>query len=199
MNPTKPRPALDHLEHVGVASRAGWRAWLERNHGQAASVWVITWKKREGAPYVPYGDIRDEALCFGWIDSLPRKLDDARTMTLLSPRRKGSGWSAVNKARIEALTAEGRMTPTGVAKIEAARADGSWTALDAGETLEVPDDLAAALKASPGAETGFEALNRSTRRGLLEKIHSARRPETRARRIEVTVATACQTTQERKL
>jgi uncharacterized protein YdeI (YjbR/CyaY-like superfamily) len=95
----------------------------------------VTWKKSAGKRHVPYGDIVEEALCFGWIDSLPRKLDAERTMVRLSPRKPGSAWSAVNKKKIERLEAEGRMTKPGHDAIERAKADGSWTRLDAIATL----------------------------------------------------------------
>lgn len=178
------------LARVEVTSREGWRAWLAENNGQPDGVWVVTHRKRPGAPHVPYGDIVDEALCFGWIDSLPRKLDDERTMVFVSPRRGGSAWSRVNKDRIARLSAEGRMAPAGLARIEAAKADGSWAALDDVETLVPPADLAAALAADPAAAACFAAFPPSSRRGILEWIAAARRPKTRAARIAETVARA---------
>ena len=102
----------------------------------------MTWKKAAGARHVPYSDVVDEALCFGWIDSLPRKLDADRTMVRLSPRKPGSAWSAVNKTKIERLLADGRMTNAGLAAIDRAKADGSWSLLDSIATLSPPPDLA---------------------------------------------------------
>lgn len=131
-------------------------------------------------------DLVEEALAFGWVDSLPRKLDDERTMLLVSPRKPGSNWSAVNKARIDKMASAGLMHPAGVAKIEQAKADGSWTALDAVHRLEVPDDLSAAFDRHPGSAEAFAAFPPSTRRGILEWIGNARRPETRAARIAET-------------
>lgn len=180
---------LDRLARVDVTSRAQWRAWLGRHHGQGESVWVVTWKKGRG-PHVPYGDIRDEALCFGWIDSRPAKLDEDRSMLLLSPRRAGSAWSGVNKARVAALEAEGRMAAPGRARVEAAKRDGTWTALDTATALAVPPDLARALRRHPPAAERFAAFPPSARRGILEWIAAARRPETRARRIEETASLA---------
>ena len=180
------------FERVEVTSRADLRRWFERNAARTESVWIVTWKKAPGAPHLPYGDVRDEALCFGWIDSRPARLDEARSMLLVSPRRKGSGWSAINKARVAALTAEGRMTPGGLAAVAAAKADGSWTKLDPVETLVPPQDLDAAFRRHAGAQGFWEAFPPSTRRGILEWIGSARKPETRAARIEETARLAAE-------
>jgi uncharacterized protein YdeI (YjbR/CyaY-like superfamily) len=186
------RPRHADLERVEVTSREGWRAWLDENHARPDGVWVVTHKKRPGAPHVPYADIVDEALCFGWIDSLPRALDETRSMLFVSPRRSGSAWSKINKEKVERLMAEGRMAPSGLARVEAAKADGSWSALDAVETLVPPPDLAAALAADPRAGAFFAAFPPSARRGILEWIAAARRPETRAARIAETVARAAE-------
>lgn len=177
---------LDRFERVEVTTRAQWRDWLSANHRQSDSVWVVTFKVGTSQPRVPYDDLVEEALAFGWVDSLPRKLDDERTMLLMSPRKPGSNWSAVNKARIDKMTAAGLMHPAGLAKIEQARADGSWTALDAVDRLEVPDDLAAAFDQCPGSAEAFAAFPPSTRRGILEWIGNAKRTETRAARIAET-------------
>ena len=131
-----------------------------------------------------YDEAVEEALCFGWVDSLGRRLDDERTMLLVTPRRAKSGWSRPNKERIARLEASGLLAPAGAAKIAAARADGSWELLDAVEALEVPPDLAAALAADAGAGAGFAAFAPSVRKPLLQWLVTARRPETRRRRIE---------------
>lgn len=181
---------LDDLERVQVESIAQWRGWLEERHGQSESVWVVTWKKGSGGRHVPLSEIVDEALCFGWIDSLPRRLDEQRSMLLLSPRRAGSNWSRVNRDKVDRLMSEGRMAPAGLAKVERAKADGTWTALDAVEATEVPADLAAALAAVPEAARSFEAFPRSARRGILEWLATARTKGTRAKRIAEIVAYA---------
>jgi uncharacterized protein YdeI (YjbR/CyaY-like superfamily) len=183
------RTTLDRLARIEVTGRSQWRAWLRRHHGQTESIWVVTWKKGRG-PHVPYGDIRDEALCFGWIDSRPARLDEDRSMILLSPRKPGSGWSGVNKARVAVLEAEGRMAAPGRAKVEAARRDGSWVALDTASALTIPSDLARALGEYPRAAERFAAFPPSARRGILEWIAAAKRPETRARRIAETASLA---------
>lgn len=177
---------LSSLNLVEVTDRSQWRDWLMAHHQQTDSVWVVTYKVGASRPRVPYDDLVEEALAFGWVDSLPRKLDDERTMLLMSPRKPGSNWSAVNKARIETMTAAGLMHPAGLAKIEQAKTDGSWTALDAVDRLEVPDDLAAAFDPRPGSAEAFAAFPPSTRRGILEWIGNAKKPETRAARIAET-------------
>lgn len=135
-------------------------------------------------PHVPNNDVVEEALAFGWIDSKPRALDGERTMLWLAPRKAGTGWSALNKARIERMAAAGLMHAAGLAKIEAAQRDGSWTKLDAIERLVVPPDLAAALKKRPPAAKHFDAFPRSAKRGILEWIEQAKRAQTRAKRVE---------------
>lgn len=169
--------------HVEVTSRDDLRAWLQRHHTQTESIWLVTFKKSAGDRHVSYDAVVEEALCFGWVDSRPAKLDDERSMILLSPRRRASRWSARNKERITRLITDGRMHPAGLAKVEAAQRDGTWEALDAVEALEVPPDLAQAFAHSPQAESNFAAFPRSVRRGILERLLSAKRPETRAKRI----------------
>ncbi|MEZ4767903.1 MAG: YdeI/OmpD-associated family protein [Caldilineales bacterium] len=171
-------------------TRAEWRAWLEQNHANDEGVWLITFKKATGKPRIDYEDAVEEALCFGWIDSKPRKLDDQRSMLWFAPRKPGSGWSRPNKERVERMLAAGRMAPAGLARVEAVRIDGSWTALDAVEALEIPPDLEAAFAGEATAWENFEAFPRSAKRGILEWIANARKPETRARRIDETVTLA---------
>lgn len=177
---------------IQVESRAEWRAWLAANHTRSEGLWLITYKKRSGRPHVSYDEVVEEALCFGWIDSKGNKLDDERTMLWMAPRKPGTGWSALNKQRIAALSAAGLMMPPGLAKIDAAKQDGSWELLDAIERLEVPPDLAAALGKNEVALANFEAFPRSAKRGILEWIASAKRAETRDRRVAETVELAAQ-------
>jgi uncharacterized protein YdeI (YjbR/CyaY-like superfamily) len=177
-------------DHVHPATRRAWRSWLEAHHARPDGVWVVTWKKIANRPTPSYDDLVEEALCFGWVDSRPGKLDALRTRLWFAPRQAGSGWSAPNKRRVEALLAAGRVAPAGRAKIDAARADGSWVALDAVEALEVPADLADAFARHPGSRTRFEAFPRSARRGILEWIATAKRPATRAARVDETARLA---------
>ncbi len=171
-------------------TRAEWRAWLAANHTQTDGVWLISFKKATGQPAVSYDEAVEEALCFGWVDSKPNKLDDERTMLYFAPRKGGSGWSRPNKERVERMIAAGLMTPAGLAKVEEAQADGTWTMLDAVENLEVPDDLSAEFDTYPHARANWEAFPRSAKRGILEWIVQAKRPETRAKRVAETARLA---------
>lgn len=175
---------------VHPLSRAEWRAWLEQHHGRAAGVWMISYKQAAGKPRVTYDEAVEEALCFGWVDSKPGKLDAERTMLYFAPRKAGSGWARPNKERVERMLAAGLMAPAGLAKVEAAKRDGSWAMLDAVEDLVIPDDLGAALDSYPAARANFEAFPRSARRGILEWIVQAKTPATRARRVAETAALA---------
>jgi uncharacterized protein YdeI (YjbR/CyaY-like superfamily) len=175
---------------VHPLTRAEWRAWLEQNHARTHGIWLISYKKATGKPRVEYDEAVEEALCFGWIDSKGNKLDDERSLLWFAPRKPRTGWSRPNKERIERLIAAGLMTEAGLAKIEAAKQDGSWTALDAVEALEIPPDLNAALAAYPSAQANFEAFPRSAKRGILEWISNAKTAATRAKRIEETARLA---------
>jgi uncharacterized protein YdeI (YjbR/CyaY-like superfamily) len=139
---------------------------------------------------VGYDESVEEALCFGWIDSKPNKLDDERSMLWFAPRKPQTGWSRPNKERIERLMMAGLMHPSGLTKIAQAQADGSWFSLDAVEDLQQPADLVAALAAYPSAAHHFEAFPRSVKRGILEWTHTAKRPQTRAARIAETARLA---------
>ena len=167
-----------------------WRAWLASHHDRGSGVWLVTWRAGSDGPRISYEESVEQALCFGWVDSKGRALDTERTMLWFAPRKARSGWSRPNKQRVERLLAAGLMEPPGVAVVEAAKADGSWTLLDAVEDLVVPEDLAAAFAAHPPAGEHWEAFPRSVRRGILEWIVQARRPETRARRVAETAAKA---------
>lgn len=182
--------ASEH-DQIEVRSRAELRAWLAANHGRPDSIWLITWKKHT-QHHLPYPEVVDEALCFGWIDSQPRLLDEDRSMIRLSPRKPGSGWSKVNKDKIERLIAAGLMAGPGLAKIEAAKLDGSWTRLDAAHAETLPDDLVVALASVPAAAENFAAFPPSARRAILEWISLAKRPETRAARVSETARLAAE-------
>jgi len=165
---------------VEMKTRKAWRAWLEKNHASHGPIWLATWKK--GTPhYLSYDDIVEEALCFGWIDSTARGLDEQRSMLMLAPRKPRSVWSALNKRRVAKLEEAGLMTASGRAKIEAARANGSWTALDAVEKLDMPEDLGRAL-GRKGRAT-YDAWPPFLRKQALYWIAQAKKPDTRARRI----------------
>lgn len=182
------KPAPDNSVHP--ETRAAWRAWLERHHTRTQGVWLVEWKKATGRPRIDYDASVEEALCFGWVDSKVNALDDARSLLWFAPRKPRTGWSRPNKERVERMIAAGRMTPAGLAKVQAAQADGSWTSLDGVEALEVPADLAAALAQRPPAAAHFDAFPRSVRRGILEWILVAKKAGTRAARIEQTARLA---------
>lgn len=135
----------DDHEHVEVATRAQWRRWLSAHHATRAGARAVTFKKSSGRAGPSYDDLVEEALCYGWVDSTGGKVDAERTKLYFAPRKKGSGWAATNKGRVERLVAEGLMAPAGLAAVESARADGSWTLLDASEAAQMGDDLRAAL------------------------------------------------------
>lgn len=175
---------------VHPTTRSAWRAWLARHHAREEGVWLVTYKKATGKPRIDYDEAVEEALCFGWVDSKGGKVDDERSMLYFAPRKPGSGWSRPNKQRVERLIAAGQMMPAGLAKIDAATRDGSWSRLDAVEALEIPPDLASALAEQPGAALHFDAFPRSAKRGILEWIVNAKRPETRAKRIAETARLA---------
>jgi uncharacterized protein YdeI (YjbR/CyaY-like superfamily) len=182
--------ADDDAERVHAESAEEWAAWLERNHDRDHGVFLTTWRAQTGRPVLGYEEAVVEALRFGWIDSKAGKGDAERSELWFSPRRKGSAWARTNKARIERLEREGRMAPAGRAVIEAARADGSWTRLDAVEDLIVPDDLAAAFDEHPGSRAQWDAFPPSARRAILEWIMQAKREPTRAKRVEETARLA---------
>jgi len=173
-----------------ATSRSAWRGWLSAYHQESKGVWLITYKKASGKPRLEYSESVEEALCFGWVDSLPRKLDEERSMLYFAPRKSGSGWSALNKLRVESLIQGGLMMPAGLAKIEAAKRDGTWSKLDEVDALVVPDDLLAELKRYENANDFFEAFPKSVKRGILEWILNAKRPETRQKRISETARLA---------
>lgn len=180
----------DGREIVEVSDRAAWRSWLAERHEQRDAIWLVFHKKASDGTSPSYEEAVEEALCFGWIDSTVNRLDDRRTLQLFAPRKPRSTWSRSNKERVARLAREGLLAPAGMAAIEVAQANGSWTALDAVERLEEPPDLVAALDADPAAHETWKRFSPSSRKGILWWIVSARRPETRARRIEQTVRMA---------
>jgi uncharacterized protein YdeI (YjbR/CyaY-like superfamily) len=182
--------AGEHLPRIQMESRAALRVWLEANHRQKSSVWLVTFKKHVAARYLPYGDYVEELLCFGWVDSLPRVLDEQRTMRLISRRKSSSNWSKANRDRVEKLSAAGMMTPTGLAQVEAAKADGRWMALEEADPKNVPADLIMTFEGFPGSSANFHAFPNSVKRAIFEWIMSAKRPETRAKRVEETARLA---------
>lgn len=173
-------------------TRAAWRAWLEEHHAHDEGVWLIRSRKNSSRPSVSVDEAVEEALCFGWIDSLPRSLDDKRTMLYFAPRKVGSNWSRLNKTRVQKMIDAGLMRPPGMEKIEAAKADGSWDALNEVEDLVIPPDLDEAFEYYPQARDHFLNFPPSVRRGILEWILNARLDTTRQKRIEETARLAAE-------
>lgn len=173
---------LDDYARVEVRSRHELRSWLAAHHARDDGVFLVTWKAHTDH-YLAWGEIVQELLAWGWVDSTGRAVDGDRTSHLISPRRSGSAWSRINKQHIEALEASGLMTDAGRAVIDAAKADGSWSILDEVEQGIVPDEFAEALD-QRDARQQFDDLPWSTRRATLEWITLAKRDDTRARRIE---------------
>ncbi len=176
--------ALEDAPQLHVDDRATWHLWLEANHAAARGVWLITWRPRTGRPRLEYEDMIEEALCYGWVDGTGGVLDEERGRLYFAPRKPRSVWAASHKARVEKLIAEGRMTAAGMAAIERAKANGSWEVLESSDRLEVPEDRASARAARPQAAANFAAFTPSQRKMQLAWIAMARRPETRAGRIE---------------
>ncbi len=184
-------PNIQDLAKVEVTSVAELRQWLEANHGQAQSIWLVTYKKAVPDKYVSIQNVLDEVLCFGWMDGRRMKLDDQRTMQLLSPR-KTEHWSKTYKERVAKLTEAGRMHGAGLKVVEAAKASGMWDFLNDVDGLVKPDDLVEALEKHPPALEHYDTFPDSAKRDILRWIKLAKKPETRAKRIQKTAALAAQ-------
>lgn len=172
------------------ADLAAWRAWLAVNCDTARGVWIASWRKGSGRDPVPYADLVEEAICFGWIDSTVNILDDEHGLQLMTPRKPKSGWTRLNRQRVAALEAQGRMTDAGRRAVEAAKANGWWTLYDAVEDLAEPEDLADALDAAAAARSAWDRFPPSARKQMLWWVISAGRPDTRAGRIAKIVSEA---------
>jgi uncharacterized protein YdeI (YjbR/CyaY-like superfamily) len=166
------------------ATDADWEAWLEEHHATSGGVTVRIAKKGSDVATVAYPEVLDTAICFGWIDARRQALDDTFFLQRFTPRRARSRWSKINRDKAEALIAAGRMRPAGLAEVERAKADGRWEAAYAGQrSMTVPDDLQRELDARPEAAEFFAQLSSQNRYAILYRLHDAKRPETRARRL----------------
>lgn len=181
---------IQDCEHVFCESREEWRAWLELNGQSSPGVWLVTWKKSTGKPTVSYDDAVLDAISFGWIDSRPGSVDDEKSKGYYSPRKPSSGWSRVNKDRVERARREGLMTEAGEAAVASAMACGGWNALDEVENLTEPAELTELLDSLPEARAHWESFPRGVKRGILEWISLAKRAETRLSRIQTTAEAA---------
>lgn len=175
--------AIDAFEQYYAKDRKAWRKWLEKNHKTSPGIWLIYYKKDSGKTRVPYDDAVEEALCFGWIDSTLRRGNEDYYMQLFMPRKEKSGWSRLNKERIEKLIANGLMTPAGIKAIDIAKANGSWAKLDTIESHEMPPEMEKAFKKNKAAKKYFDTLGPSTRKYMIHWIANAKLSETRTKRL----------------
>jgi uncharacterized protein YdeI (YjbR/CyaY-like superfamily) len=179
------RRAAKDLPTVDFATPAAWNAWLEKHHARARGIWLKFAKKHSGVASVRYPEALEIALCYGWIDGLVRRLDDQYYVQRFTPRTARSKWSKINCGKADALIAAGKMKPAGLRQVESAKADGRWgAAYDSPRTATMPPDFRKALSAKPAARKFFTTLSARNRYAILFRIHDAKRPETRVRRIE---------------
>jgi uncharacterized protein YdeI (YjbR/CyaY-like superfamily) len=175
--------AQRELEVLAPKDVRAWRRWLEKHHTRPGGVWLVINKKGTPRPGIYYEEAVEQALCFGWIDGRVNQLDERRYRTMFSPRRRGGTWAKSNRERVERLIESGCMTPAGLAKVEEAKKDGSWNAVDLAERLEMPPDLKRGLASSEAARRAFAGWTDSYRKRVYWWITSAKREETRARRL----------------
>lgn len=181
-----PRPELEILP---FASRGAWEAWLEENHASSPGLWIKFAKKGSGIGSVTYPEALEPALCYGWIDGQVKSFDESYWLQRFTPRRPKSKWSQVNREKATGLIEAGRMKPAGLREVEQARADGRWeAAYEPPSRARVPEDLRRELDAYPEAAAFFADLDGRNRYAILYGIQDAKKPETRARRIEKFVA-----------
>ncbi len=176
--------ANDVLNTFYPKSKKEWRDWLQKNHLVENSIWLIKYKQKSGKPTISWSEAVDEALCFGWIDSTIKKLDEERTIQFFTKRKAKSTWSKINKQKVSFLIEQGLMSQAGLNSIEIAKENGSWTILDSVEELEIPNDLELELKLNPKADAFFQSISKSVKKSILYWIVAAKRQETRQKRIK---------------
>ena len=168
--------------------REEWRAWLEKHHQSETEIWLVYYKKQSGRPRIPYDHAVEEALCFGWIDSIVKRIDDERFAQKFTPRRSGSRWSALNRQRLHRLIREGRMTKAGLALVDRATLGEETGAERRGEASEIPPAVERALRASAKVWRNFQKLTPARRRAYMRLIMDARTDETRERRVREAIS-----------
>jgi len=183
---------IQDREHLEVAKADEIVAWLEVNHASSPGLWIVTYKKVAKLPAPTYDEIVRAALRFGWVDSVPGKVDELRAKLYISPRKPDSAWAQTNKVRIEELVAQGLMHPAGMAKVDEAKASGAWNKIDSAQNAEIPDDLSAAFELHPSSRENFEAFPKGVRKQILEWIAQAKTEPTRAKRVTETATLAAQ-------
>ena len=177
------------MRQLYVADREQWREWLSRNHAAKAGIWLVFYNKQASTPTIAYDAAVEEALCFGWIDSILKKIDDERYARKFTPRSNKSKWSALNKKRANKMIKQGRMTGFGLAKIKAAKKSGLWDKDARPEiSLDIPPEFAKAMARNKKAKENFDKLAPSYRRHYIAWIAIAKRPETKKRRIDESIA-----------
>ena len=177
----------DSLESFTAANRQLWRDWLQQNHQNYHGIWLIYYKVKSGKLSIRYQEAVQEAICFGWIDSKIKSLDEERYKQIFTPRKPNSVWSKLNKQYVQELIEQNLMTEAGLEKINLAKENGSWTALDEIEALIIPEDLARSLNQNTIANKNFTAFSNSKKKSILYWISNAKRLPTRIKRIQKTV------------
>lgn len=182
--------SMKEAQEICPRNREEWRDWLELNHKEKDAVWLVFYKKSTADFNLSWSESVDESLCFGWIDSTKKTIDNERFKQYFSKRKPKSNWSKVNKDKVKNLIDQGLMKEAGYKSIEIAKENGSWTILDTVERLEIPEDLRQELRRQKGAMQYFESLNKSIKKGLLYWVVSAKRDDTRSKRISEIVENA---------
>ena len=182
----------EEIESFYPSSRQQWRGWLQENHDKKQSVWLIFDKMKAGVRILSWSEAVDEALCFGWIDSRSQPIDKEKYRQFFGKRKPNSVWSKINKEKVEKLIKEGLMTKAGLASIELAKENGSWTILDQVEELIIPQELEAVFKAQPDVKDFFLSLSKSAKKAMLHRIAFAKQPVTKQKRISEIVALAAE-------
>ena len=173
----------DSFKQFYAKDRQTWRKWLAKNHNSSPGIWLVYYKKDSGKTRVAYADAVEEALCFGWIDATVRPGDNDHYIQLFTPRKPKSGWSQINKGRIERLINEGLMTDAGQVKIDEAKKNGTWAKLDAVESMTIPPELEKEFKKSKKVKSFFDSLSKTGKKMVLYRLNAAKRPETKAKRM----------------
>lgn len=174
---------MNDVEEYSPKNQCEWRKWLQKNHEKKDAVWLVYYKKKSPDHNLSWSEAVDEALCFGWIDSTARAIDEEMYKQYFTKRKPKSNWSKINKDKVKVLTDQGRMKEAGLRCIEIAKENGSWTFLDAIEAMIVPEDLKEALARYPAATAYFEGVSNSDKKIMLYWVASAKRPATREKRI----------------
>ena len=174
---------MEFIDKICPATQQEWRNWLQENHRTKQAVWLVYYKKKSKKPTLSWSQAVDEALCFGWIDSVAKPIDDEKYMQFFCKRKPNSVWSKINKEKVKELTLNNSIAPAGFASIDIAKQNGSWTILDEVEDLIIPDDLEAAFTINPTSKDFFLSLSKSIKKAILQWLVQAKRPETRQKRI----------------